>query len=173
MNFFRRAAPSPETDCVTKIVVSVFFSAVVAIPTAPVPAQPFSLAISAVHERVRWGSQVELKLTLTNNSDGEITIVDIDRWCDYSLEVRDSQGQPVPETAYKRELKCTPWPPVAARCIIRTLKPHESFDDLMYVSDAYEVNRPGDYFIRAMREIPKELGKGTVKSNQAIIAVSE
>ena len=119
------------------------------------------------------GSQVELKLTLTNNSDGEITIVDIDRWCDYSLEVRDSQGQPVPETAYKRELKCTPWPPVAARCIIRTLKPHESFDDLMYVSYAYEVNRPGDYFIRAMREIPKELGKGTVKSNQAIIAVSE
>ena len=50
----------------------------------------------------------------------------------------------------------------------RTLKPHaarphESFDDLMYVSQAYEVGRPGAYFIRAMREIPKEFGKGTVK----------
>jgi hypothetical protein len=165
MNFFRRAAPSPKQLArVMKIVVTVFFSAVIAIPTASVPAQPqpFSLAISAVHERVRWGSQVELKLTLTNNSDGEITIVDIDRWCDYSLEVRDSQGQAVPETAYKRELNCTPWPPVAARRIIRTLKPHESFDDLMYVSQAYEVNHRGDYFIRAMREIPRELGKGTV-----------
>jgi hypothetical protein len=58
----------------------------------------------------------------------------------------------------------------------------------MYVSQAYEVNRPGDYYIRAMREIPKELGKGafevlvhtakktldkTVKSNQAVITVSE
>ena len=81
--------------------------------------------------------------------------------------------QLVPETAAKRAMKCVPWPPVAARCIIRTLKPHESFDDLMYVSQAYEVGRPGDYFIRAMREIPKELGKGTVKSNLAIITVSE
>jgi len=158
-----------------RIVVTVFFSAVITIPIASVPAQPqpFSLAISAVHERVRWGSQVELKLTLTNTSDAEITVVDTDRWCDYSLEVRDSQGQPVPETAYKHELKCTPYPPVAGRRIIRTLKPYESFNDLMYVSQAYEVNRPGDYFIRAMREIPKELGKGTVQSNLATVTVGE
>ena len=90
-----------------------------------------------MHEGVQSGSQVEVKLTLTNTSDGQITIVDIDRWCDYSLEVRDSQGQPVPETAYKRELKCTPWPPVAVRRIIRTLKPHESIDDFMYVRQEY------------------------------------
>ena len=158
MNFFRRAAPSPkQLERVMRIVVTVFFSAVIAIPTASVPAQPFSLAISAVHERFQAGSEVAVKLTLTNTSDRQITIVDIDRWCDYSLEIRDSQGQPVPETAYKRELKCTPWPPVAGRRIIRSLKPHESFDDLMYVSQAYEVNRPGDYYIHVMREIPKEL----------------
>lgn len=158
-----------------KILVTVFFSAVIAIATASFPAQPqpFSLAISPVHERVRWASQVELKLTLTNTSDAEITVVDIDRWCDYSLEVHDSQGQPVPETAYKHELKCTPWPPVAGRRIVRSLKPHESFDDLMYVSDVYEVNHPGEYFIRAMREIPKELGKGTVQSNLATVTVGE
>ena len=158
-----------------RIAVTRFSAAVLALTTAlgPAGSQPFSLQISAVHQRVQSGSDVQVKLTLTNTSDGQITIVDIDRWCDYSLEVRDGQGQPVPETAYKRELKCTPWPPVAGRRIIRTLKPHESFNDLMYVNQAYEVNRPGDYFIQAMREIPKELGKGTVKSNQAIITVSE
>ena len=147
---------------------------VLAVSTPAVPApQPFSLTISAVHKKVSSGDQVELRITLTNNSDNEITIVDIDRRCDYTLDVRDGQGQPVPETADKRAWKCAPWPPVAARFIERRLKPHESFDDLMYVSQAYEVGRPGDYFIRAMREIPKELGKGTVKSNLAIITVSE
>ena len=158
-----------------RIAVIRFSAAVLALTTALALAgsQPFSLQISAVRQRVQSGSQVALDLTLTNTSDAEITIVDIDRRCDYSLEVHDGQGQPVPETAYKRELKCTPWPPVAGRRIIRTLKPHESFNDLMYVNQAYEVNRPGDYFIQAMREIPKELGKGTVKSNQAIITVSE
>lgn len=147
---------------------------ILAISMPGVPAsQPFSLTINALHKRVLSGDQVALTITLTNNSDSEITIVDIDSWCDYTLEVRDAQGQLVPETADKRATKCVPWPPVAARCIIRTLKPHESFDDLMYVGQAYEVGRPGDYFIHAMREIPKELGKGTVKSNLAVITVSE
>ena len=158
-----------------KIAVIRFSAAVLALTTALALAgsQPFSLQISAVRQRVQSGSQVALNLTLTNTSDAEITIVDIDRRCDYSLEVHDGQGQPVRETAAKRELECTPWPPVAGRRIIRTLKPHESFDDLMYMSEAYEVNRPGDYFIRAVREIPKGLGKGIVKSNLVTITVSE
>lgn len=68
MNFFRRAAPSPkQLERVMKIVVPVFISAVIAIPTASVPAelQPFSLAISAVHERVRWGSMHAARSFLT------------------------------------------------------------------------------------------------------------
>ena len=89
-----------------RIAVTRFSAAVLALTTAlgPAGSQPFSLQISAVHQRVQSGSDVQVKLTLTNTSDGQITIVDIDRWCDYSLEVRDGQGQPVPETAYKREL---------------------------------------------------------------------
>ena len=98
-----------------RIAATSFSAAVLALTTAlgPAGSEPFSLQISAVQERVQSGSQVALNLTLTNNPDGQITIVDIDRWCDYSLEVHDGQGQAVPETASKRERKCPPWPPVA------------------------------------------------------------
>jgi hypothetical protein len=54
----------------------------------------------------KLGSQLALKLTLTNTSKDKITIRDRNRWCDYELEVRDVGGQQVPETTYKRDLKC-------------------------------------------------------------------
>lgn len=149
-----------------------FAAVVIDIPTASVPVEPhpFSLEISVVQQKVRWGSQVELKLTLTNTSDAEITIVDTNRWCDYPLDVRDEHGQLVSETVAKHETNCA-GQHAAGRRIIRTLKPHESYDDVFFVNEAYDVSRPGDYFIHAMREIPKELGKGTVTSNLANVTV--
>jgi hypothetical protein len=134
--------------------------------------QPFSLTIEAVQQRVQSGSQVELKLTLTNTSDGEIMVVDTNPWCDYTFEVRDSKGQSATETDFKRDLKCATRP-TAGRRIIRILKPHESFEDAVYVNHSYDLRLPGDYSIQVAREIPKELGKGTVKSSTITITVTE
>jgi hypothetical protein len=168
-------APFPkQLKRLMRNVIAGFSAVAIATPTASVPVepQPFVLEISAAQQKVRWGSQVELKLILTNTSDAEIKIVDTDRWCDYLLDVREGQGQLVSETVVKRETKCA-GQEAAGRRIIITLKPHESFDDVFFVSEAYDVSRPGDYFIHAMREIPKELGKGTVWSNLATVTVDD
>lgn len=134
--------------------------------------QPFSLNLEAMQQKVQSGSQVQLKLTLTNTSDSEITVVDTNTWCDYTFEIRDSKGQSATETDFKRDLKCATRS-TAGRRIIRTLKPHESFEDELFVSQAYVMSRPDDYSIQAARGIPKELGRGIVKSNSVIITITE
>jgi hypothetical protein len=139
-----------------------------AIPAGP---QPFSLVIQAAQQRVQSGSQAEVKLTLTNNSSSEITIVDSNRWCDYALEVRDSHGQLMPKTNYARQLKCSPG--TAGRRMIRVLKPGESLEDDMFVNQFYDLGHPDDYYVQVGREIPKELGQGTVKSNIIAVTVAE
>lgn len=169
-----RLPPHKHTKQMTRSVVAGFCAIAIVIPTQSVPVapHPFVLEISAVQDRVRWGSQVELKLTLTNTSDAEIRFVDTDRWCDYPLDVRDEQGQLVPETVAKRNTNCT-GQNEAGRRILVTLKPHESYSDAFFVNDAYDVSRPGEYFIHAMREIPKELGRGTVTSSLATATVDQ
>jgi hypothetical protein len=142
--------------------------------TDPVRSQPFSLSVHAVQERLQHGSQVEIKLTLSNTSRGEITIRDTNSWCDDVLDVRNSQGELKPETDYKRNLKCNSKITVTlGRRIIRILKPGESFDDAMFVNQSCDMSRPGDYRIKAVRKIPKELGDGNVESNTVTITVTE
>ena len=58
----------------------------------------FSLTISAVQDTVSSGSEIKLMIKLTNETNREITVVNRDQYCDYTLEVRDSNGQSAPET---------------------------------------------------------------------------
>jgi hypothetical protein len=135
--------------------------------------QPFSLTIQPVQERLRSGSQVELKLTLINTSNTEITLRDTNRWCNYALEVRDSQGRLAPEANYRRDLRCgNPVAVTVGRRIIRVLKPGQSYEDTMVVNQTYDFSHPGEYSIQVMRDIPKELGRGVVKSNEIRIIIA-
>jgi hypothetical protein len=138
---------------------------------SPVGSPPFSLTIESAQRMLHTGSQIELKLTLTNTSPHEFTIRDTNRWCDYEVEVRDSRGQLASETAYKRSLKCG-FQVTAGRKIIRTLKPGESYEDALFVNQLYDLTRPGAYFILVSRDIPKELGAGKVESNTATLSIT-
>jgi len=141
---------------------------------AGAPQYPFSLTIQDNGPTVKLGSEVELKLILTNTSAGEITLWDRNRLCDYELDIRNSSGRPVRETSFKRELKCGNGFSVAVgKNQIRVLKPSESFSDVMFINEAYELNHAGDYTIQASRTIPKELGGGTVRSNIITITITE
>jgi len=136
--------------------------------------QPFSLSILRPQGPFRPGSPVELMVTLTNRSVGEIVIRDRNRWCDYELEVRDNSGQRPSETSYKRELKCNnKFVVTTGKNSIRTLKPRESYSDLMIVNQQYDLSRPGKYTIQVSRAIPQELGGGNVESNVIGFTVTE
>jgi hypothetical protein len=136
--------------------------------------QPFSLSILQPQGPFRPGSPVELIVTLANRSVGEIVIRDKNRWCDYELEVRESRGQRPPETSYKRELKCNnKFVVTTGKNSIRTLKPHESYSDLMIVNQLYDLSRPGEYTIQVSRLVPPGLGGGTVKSNVITVTITE
>lgn len=137
---------------------------------SPAGPPPISLFIEPTQGAIHTGSRVELKLTLTNTSPLQITIRDTNRWCDYGLEVRDSRGRPVPETAYKRGLECGSHVSVG-RKVIQILKPGESYEDTMFINQLYDLTAPGTYFILASRVIPRELGTGRVNSNMATVAI--
>lgn len=136
--------------------------------------EPFSLAIEATQQRSQLGSPVEVKLTLANTSRTQISLLDTNRGCDFQLEVRDSHGQLAPETKAKRDLKCgAGFIVTVGRRILRALKPGDSYEDVMFVNQFYELSRPDDYYIQVTRKIPKELGQGTVKSNLVVVTVTK
>lgn len=134
--------------------------------------ETFSLAVTTPWETVRTGSDVKLTIELTNTTNHDITLIDMDQWCDYTLEVRDSNGQSAPETEQKRNHSCTD-NPVAGKRIMVKLRPGEHHETLVFVNDVFEMKRPDKYTFQAAREIPKELGQGNVKSNTIAITVTE
>jgi hypothetical protein len=151
-----------------------FVLAVLTLPMARparVAGEIFSLKISTSQENVSIGSEIKLRTMLTNETDHDITIHERNRACDYALEVRNSRGELAPETEQERQLKCGE--AVAGRNIIVTLKPGEDYEGEIYVNGLYDMTQPDKYTLQVAREIPKELGKGTVKSNIITIDVSD
>lgn len=133
--------------------------------------QPFSLVIEAPEQRVQSGSPIRIKLTLTNNSESEITLVDTNRSCDYTVDVRDGLGHLAPETEYKRESICS-FRVMVGKRMIRALRPQESFADEFFANEFYDTRLPGVYFIQLAREISKSVGQGKVISNTITITVT-
>jgi hypothetical protein len=132
----------------------------------------FSLTISTPRETVKAGSDSQLFIKLTNDANHEITLFSRNTYCDYTLEVRDSNGKSAPETEQKRKLNCAANGD-AGRFVVIKLKPGEHHEDLIFVNYLFNMSRPDEYSVRVAREIPKELGQGQVKSNTIGITVTE
>ena len=125
--------------------------------------RPFSLTISTIQASVAAGSDVKLMIKLTNVTNHEILITDMDQVCDFTVEVHDSNGRSAPETEQKRKHNCDA-APVAGRFISRKLKPGEHAEYLIFPNDLYDMTRPDKYTVQVTREIPKEFGKGQVSN---------
>ena len=111
-------------------------------------------------------------IKLTNDTKHEIALLSRNTYCDYTLEVRDSNGQFAPATEQKRKLNCAANGD-AGRFVVIKLKPGEHHEDLILVNHLFDMTHPDKYTVRVAREIPKELGQGQVKSNTIGITVTE
>ena len=136
------------------------------------PKQPFAIVISAVESTVKARSSVPIKVQMTNTSSQDLDASG--NWSDltgadpnYVFDVRDSTGKLAPKRVYEHpELQF-------GKAIFRTVGPGGSITDTPDISRQYDMSRPGKYTIQVRREIPKGLGKGTVKSNVITVTITE
>jgi hypothetical protein len=117
------------------------------------------------------GNTVFVLVMAVNNSDRTVHYSLTNPWSDWEMDVRDEAGKPVPETEEFRKLKQNRAGSLTyGRNILVTLKPHESGQDTIEVSYAYNLSSAGKYFIQVRREFP-EIGKAPVESNRLEIKI--
>ncbi len=129
---------------------------------------PFSLTITAAQAEVQRGSEAKISTTITNLSNRIVTLEFKSPLCDYSTEVRDSDGNLVPDTPLKKSLDCAN---ESSRDIIVSLQPHEFHKDAIPVNALSDISQPGEYSVQVTWRASKELGGVVVKSNTAKITV--
>ena len=129
--------------------------------------QPFSITITLLSAEVRAGAEVFVRVLLTNTSHSKIGArgIFLAQGLDtsYRYNCRNAAGNSVAkEIEMVGSVHETP-----------ALMPGESREQEAPVSRACDLARPGKYTIQVSREIPPELGKGTVKSNRITITVTK
>jgi hypothetical protein len=156
----------------TKLIPTILVAYLLAFDLFQAPRTPelSLLSISVEQTEVEMSSEVKVKTKLTNNSSRELRFFDTNRDCDYEVDVRDKMGSLLPETAYKRNLKCKNKLTDARNILVR-LKPKESTEDEIIVTRLFSFHRPGTYFIQVHRKLPEEVYRGTVKSNVVSVSV--
>ena len=132
--------------------------------------QQLSLSIGTMEQTLKIGSEASIQTTLTNISDHKIQFFDRNPDCDYVTYLRDINGNLVRETSYKQRLDCTRRL-TDARNISVILKPRESRQEEIPLTRLYDLTQPGKYFVQVVREIPKELGGGIIRSNTLTITM--
>lgn len=132
---------------------------------------PFSLTIAVPQSEVKAGSGVKVDATLTNNSDRVATLQFSGSLCDYAaVEVRDGDGNVVPDTEIKSKLDCAHRDTSEFR--IYRLKPGESRRETIWVSTFSDMSKPGGYSVQVMWKAPKEFDSVVVKSNTITVTVT-
>ena len=132
--------------------------------------QPFSIVISTRKPVVKVGSEVPVKITLTNNSNRELNtsanisdLTGVDP--NYSYEAHDSRGNPV-------KMKRHEHPELAfGHAIFGSVKPGESVTTVQDISRLLDVDTPGKYVIQVSRRVPDPKNGALVKSNKIVITV--
>jgi hypothetical protein len=117
---------------------------------------PLSLKVSALDPTVKGGSKIMIQVTTTNASNSEITYHNTNR-CDYSVKVLTSAAAPVPETPFKKQMACGGGGElrITGRDIVVTLKPGESNDERIELTELYNISAPGQYSVQVDRTFPQ------------------
>lgn len=134
--------------------------------------QPFTICISMDNPVVTVGSDVDMRVELTNTSKWDLSaggILNRDTGIDsqFRFEVHDEQGKLVPIKAY-------PHPELAGgNAVVRTLKPNERFVETQGMGRLYDLTKPGKYTIQVWRQISNNPKNGAIKSNIITITVTD
>jgi TolB protein len=112
------------------------------------------------------GTPVSLTLKMKNNSDRVLQFILSSPVSDYRMTILDSRHDRVPITEnffqMEEDLKMGRGP---TRKNAVTLKPNQTYQDSIEITNLYELGRPDEYSVQVERDLPPELGKGIVRSN--------
>ena len=146
---------------------------------------PLTIAISLTDGSVeKAGSPVAVSITLRNHSDKTLSASLWDYDYDYTIDVRDAQGNSAPESeeagrlraemdACRSSGKSLCGRKILLHGVLNQFKPGESWQERLLITGYYDMSRPGRYTIQLERKLPEELGKGTVKSNSITVTVTD
>jgi len=134
--------------------------------------QPFTLVISSEAKSFKTGSAVEVKLSMTNNSDRAIDtsaaisdLMGVDP--NFLFDVRDAAGKLVSKRVYEHPELAT-----GHAILNRIIKPGKSLEETPDLSRLYDMSRPGEYDVQASRRASENEKDGVVKSNRIRITVT-
>jgi hypothetical protein len=130
---------------------------------------PFKIAITAESPTVVAGSDVWIKVSLTNTSNQDLD--DSGSWItgmpldpNFRFEVRDEHGKLVP-TYFRPKMGYT------GRPLNRTISPGQNITQEQLVSALYDMRKPGKYIIRVFRRASDNPKNGEIKSNIITVTV--
>lgn len=139
---------------------------------AQVPQPAISLTIKADPETVKAGSPVRIDITITNVSKQTIRVdretIEAMGESTHQFDVRDSSGNPVPETRYYRQFKGDPltWHNFRRSA----LAPGATTKDEATLTKLFDLSIPGEYTVQA-RRYDEFSSRTWVKSNTIKITV--
>ena len=135
---------------------------------------PFSIAISAKPNVFTVGSAMPIKVVLTNTSSHQISLLRLS-WCNYTAEIRDSQGalvkaKPLAEKLPDGRFRLRHSGGSATRVQVDRGKVAWCICTVYNLTDDYEVTKPDKYSVQVLRY--DDVDKVWVRSNTISIVVS-
>ncbi|HET6143080.1 MAG TPA: hypothetical protein VFE02_06195 [Candidatus Acidoferrales bacterium] len=143
------------------------------------PSPSFSIAISAVQNTAKAGSEIKITALLKNVSEHDLGIARTtgghraDSF--YTLEVRDQSGNLTPKTVLRREIEEHGTANgeivlLGGSVFTHTLKPNKILEGGIVVTNSHDLSKPGRYTIQCQRF--DEETKTIVKSNKLTMTVT-
>jgi hypothetical protein len=146
---------------------------------------PFSVSISTRPTTVKTGSEVAIKVTITNTSGSKIeigrSVGQNEGEMNQDLEILDNQGKRTATTSYGRRVKGEgrergehgepPPPAIIGSDIFFPIEPGKSIEDIIIANKLYDLSQPGKYTIQVTRFDPY-YSKTSVKSNIITLTVT-
>ena len=112
-----------------------------------------------------------LKVTMTNTSSRDLTLVKSNPGCDFIASVKAADGHVVGFTEAGRDLAECKHRLLLGRRIIVTLHPGETTQDTYPLTGYYDLSLAGSYKVKLQREMPQSAGGGIISSNEVTLVV--
>lgn len=123
---------------------------------------PISLKIALVGDTARIGSEIRVRVTLTNVTQQQISVAAGPAELLYKVELRDSSGKQVPKRQYYR------FGSIAAENV--AARGTQTAD--LVLSHIFELNRPGTHVVLVSRQSRHEPGVGTENAKSNILVLN-
>ncbi len=134
--------------------------------------QAIDLSLRAKQATVSAGSEVCVEVTMRNISDHEIGVLRSSPSSDYSVGVQDAHGKSPALTELGRKRRAPGAVSVKPSNVLYPIAPKATLVDEIVISKLFDLSHSGEYTIQVRRQLPEELGAGTVTSNKVTVVVT-